>query len=156
MTARAIVIFLAAILWSNEPAFANLTVMDIVEQVSQVNYTNYLDNMLYTHLGDNRGFGPEHDLARSNIYAEFESLGLDTSLRGFQYSGSTYYNVIGARYGKVRPFDFDIIGELFGNLKVDISVEQGSANFLKCFGNIYFRYSSLSLKYFKGFLQPFT
>ena len=26
--------------------------------------------MLYTHLGDNRGFGAEHDLARANMYSE--------------------------------------------------------------------------------------
>jgi len=110
MTAWAIAIFFVAVLWSHESAFANLAVIDVVEQVSQANYTNYLDNRLYTHSGDNRGFGPEHDLARSNVYAEFASFGLNTSLHSFQYSGSTYYNVVGAHYGTVRPFDFYILG----------------------------------------------
>ena len=104
------VLFITAVLWSYESTFAVLTVLDVVEQVSQANYTNYLDNTLYTHLGDDRGFGSEHDLARSNIYAEFESFGLDTSLHGFQYSGSTYYNVVGAHYGTARPTDYYIVG----------------------------------------------
>jgi Zn-dependent M28 family amino/carboxypeptidase len=66
--------------------------------------------MLYTHLGDNRGFGAEHDLARANIYSEFDSFGLSTSLHAFEYSGDTYYNVVGAHYGTVRPDDIYILG----------------------------------------------
>ncbi|GAH31928.1 unnamed protein product, partial [marine sediment metagenome] len=69
--------------WACESASAALSVQDIVSQVSQITYTNYLDNVLYTHLGDNRGFGAEHDLARANIYSEFGSFGLSTSLHPF-------------------------------------------------------------------------
>jgi hypothetical protein len=105
-----IVLFITAVLRFYESTFAVLTVMDVVEQVSQANYTNYLDNTLYTHLGDDRGTGPEHDLAQNNIYAEFESFGLDTALHGFEYGGSTFYNVVGAHYGTVRPTDYYIVG----------------------------------------------
>ncbi len=96
--------------WVSESALAALSVQDIVSQVSQTTYTNYLDNMLYTHLGDNRGFGAEHDLARANIYSEFDSFGLSTSLHAFEYSGDTYYNVVGAHYGTVHPEDIYILG----------------------------------------------
>lgn len=96
--------------WAPESAAAGLSVQDIVSQVSQTTYTNYLDNMLYTHLGDNRGFGAEHDLARANIYSEFGSFGLSTDLHPFEYSSDTYYNVVGAHYGTVRPEDIYILG----------------------------------------------
>lgn len=93
-----------------EPAFADLTVLDVVNQVSQVSYTDYLDNKLYTHSGDNRGFGAEHDPARDNIYVEFDGFGLNTSLDAFGYGGSTYYNVVGAHYGTVSPDEIYILG----------------------------------------------
>jgi Zn-dependent M28 family amino/carboxypeptidase len=98
---------------ASESAFAVSVVpqqQDIVNQVSQTTYSYYLDDMLYTHLGDNREWGPEHDLAQSNIYGEFESFGLSTSLHPFEYGGSTYYNVVGAHYGTVRPDDIYILG----------------------------------------------
>ena len=69
--------------WASESAFAELLAsqpQDIVNQVSQTTYRHYLDDVLYTHLGDDRQWGPEHDLAQSNIYAEFEGFGLNTSL----------------------------------------------------------------------------
>jgi len=99
--------------WASESAFAGLLVpqpQDIVNQVSKTTYSYYLDDVLYTHLGDNREWGPEHDLAQSNIYGEFESFGLNTSLHSFEYGGSTYYNVVGAHYGTVRPDDIYILG----------------------------------------------
>jgi Zn-dependent M28 family amino/carboxypeptidase len=98
---------------ASESAFAVSVVpqqQDIVNQVSQTTYSYYLDEVLYTHLGDNREWGPEHDLAQSNIYGEFESFGLSTSLHPFEYGGSTYYNVVGAHYGTVRPDDIYILG----------------------------------------------
>ena len=91
-------------------AQASLTVQDIVDQVDQTTYTNYLDNMLYTHNGDDRGFGPEHDLARTNVFSQFTALGLDTSLYGFDYSGTTYYDVVGVHTGTTRPGDIYIVG----------------------------------------------
>ena len=96
--------------WASTLASAELSVQEIVSQVSQTSYTDYLDNMLYTHLGDDRGFGPEHDLARSAIYSQFSSFGLSTSLDSFSYSSDTYYNVVGTHVGTVRPDDIYIIG----------------------------------------------
>ncbi len=86
-----------------------LIVQDLVDQVNQDNYSNYLDDLLYTHTGDNRGYGSEHDLARANIFNEFDSFGLQTTLNPFQYSSSTYYNVVGVHPGLVRPDDIYIL-----------------------------------------------
>jgi len=98
---------------ASESAFAGLLAaqpQDIVDQVSQTTYRHYLDDVLYTHLGDDRQWGPEHDLAQSNIYAEFEGFGLNTSLHPFEYKGSTFYNVVGVHYGIVRPDNIYILG----------------------------------------------
>lgn len=103
------ILFIASC-WTCEPAFAVPAVQDIVEQVSQTTYRHYLDDMLYTHLGDNRQWGPQHDLARANIYSEFISFGLNTVLHPFSYSGQTYYNVVGVHYGTIRPDDIYIVG----------------------------------------------
>jgi len=103
------VVLFAFIACISQPGLAGLTVLDVVEQVSQANYTHYLDEVLYTHSGDDRGSGPQHDLARNNILAEFDSFGLETSLDPFQYSG-TYYNVVGVHSGSARPDDIYVVG----------------------------------------------
>lgn len=92
-----------------------VTVQDVVDQVSQVSYTQYLytANFLYTHDGDNRGIGGannHHDDAQANIYTTFQSFGLITSLDPFLYSGQTYYNVIGVHEGILYPNRMYIIG----------------------------------------------
>ncbi len=118
MKRQSILVILTAALFvfipcASESAFAVLVPpqeQDIVNQVDQTMYSYYLDDVLYTHSGDNREWGPEHDLAQNNIYGEFESFGLDTSLHPFDYAGSTYYNVVGVHYGTVRPDDIYILG----------------------------------------------
>jgi Zn-dependent M28 family amino/carboxypeptidase len=85
-------------------------VADIVNQVSLTTYRHFLDDDLYAHTGDDRGFGPQHDLARDNIYARFQSFGLVTALDPFSYNSSTYYNVIAMSLGTVRPNDIYVIG----------------------------------------------
>jgi hypothetical protein len=50
------------------------TVAEVIEQVSTESYTNYLQNELYTHDGDERCFGPQHDLAQQRIRELFESI----------------------------------------------------------------------------------
>ncbi len=85
-------------------------VADAVGQVSQATYTDYLDNWLYTHDGDDRGYGPEHDLARDNIEQLLGDFGLATSLDPFTYSSNTYYNVVGVQTGTTRPDDIYIVG----------------------------------------------
>ena len=65
-------------------------------------------NLLYTHAGNDRFFGPEHDLA--NIQLLWTSFGLTTTLHAFTAYGGTYYNVV---------------GELPGTMPNDISALSG-------------------------------
>jgi Zn-dependent M28 family amino/carboxypeptidase len=88
----------------------NTSTTSIVDRISEAAYTSHHQDRLYTHTGDNRGFGTEHDLARDNIQAWFESLGLTTSLDAFSYSSSTYYNVVGELTGVTNPDEIYIIG----------------------------------------------
>lgn len=84
-----------------------------VTRVSQANYRHYLDDMLYAHEGDDRGFGPEHDLARDNIVELLESFGLTVTLEPFDYLGETYYNLVGTKLGTTYPNQEYIIGAHF-------------------------------------------
>jgi hypothetical protein len=84
--------------------------MAAAEQVSEASYRDILDNWLYTHAGDNRGFGPEHDLARDNIESLFLLYGFDVQLHPFQQSATTYYNVVATKTGTVHPTQEYIIG----------------------------------------------
>jgi hypothetical protein len=79
-------------------------------RVSEDSYRHYLDDMLYTHAGDNRGFGPEHDLAQANIVSLMESFGLTVMMEPFTYITETYYNVVGTKVGTVYPYQEFIIG----------------------------------------------
>ncbi len=84
--------------------------LEIVDQVSQTDYQHYLDDRLYTRTGDNRGSGPEHDLARASIYSELESFGLETSLQSSTDGSGYISNVVGVHYGMTRPDDIYILG----------------------------------------------
>ena len=101
------------------------TVQDIVGQVSVDSYRDLLDNHLYTHAGDARGFdtvgnprypAAEHDAARDNILGEFAALGLSTTLDPFTFtstSGKVYLNcnnVVAVKRGERRPGDVYILG----------------------------------------------
>ncbi len=92
------------------------------DQVTEANYRYFLgDNegvagILYTHVGDNRGYGPEHDLARDNIAAEFASFGLTVTLEPFTYYGYTYHNVVGTQLGTTYPDQEYIIGAHFDSV----------------------------------------
>lgn len=82
-----------------------------VEQVDMASYQHYLDDLLYTRLGHNRGVGGrEHDLARDNIYSEFAAFGLETSLDPFKYNGRTYHNVVGVLPGTTRADEVYVLG----------------------------------------------
>ncbi|MBU0638211.1 MAG: M28 family peptidase, partial [Planctomycetes bacterium] len=90
---------------------ASVVARFVVEQVDQATYQYYHADLLYTHDGDNRGpYGAEHDLARDNIYATFQSFGLDVEYDGFWYGGRQYYNVVGTQVGTVYPARQYIIG----------------------------------------------
>jgi hypothetical protein len=72
---------------------------DVVGGISQASYTHIHQDLLYTHTGDNRGFGPEHDLARDNLVDYFTDLGLTTTQDPFTYNGQTYHNVVATKPG---------------------------------------------------------
>ncbi len=84
----------------------------MVDEILRSSYQHYLDDELYTHDGDSRGYryGPEHDLARDNIFAHFEAEGLDTYLDPFEYGSNTYYNVVGIHEGVTNPEQIYIVG----------------------------------------------
>lgn len=84
----------------------------IVGRVNQSSYQRYLDDELYTHLGDNRRgrTGAEHDPARDNIFDIFQSFGLNTTLHSFDYLDTTYYNVIGTLAGATNPDQIYVLG----------------------------------------------
>ncbi|MHB0960644.1 MAG: M28 family peptidase [Pirellulaceae bacterium] len=96
-------------------------ILPIVNQVSQSSYEDIHGNLLYTHLGDNRAVGgPEHDLARDNIYDYFQGLGLTTSLDTISdvedVLGDWYHfdpplvNVVGVKPGVTHPDNVYIVG----------------------------------------------
>ena len=102
-------------------------ISQIVDQVSQSSYTHYLDDLLYTHDGDNRGvLGAEHDPARTNIFNQFDSFGLNPYLDPFQYNSSTYYNVVATRPGTTRPEDIYILGAHFDSVNNPGADDNGS------------------------------
>lgn len=102
--------WMTVILTAFSATLSTAQVERVVDQVSQSSYRHFLDDLLYTHYGHNRGFGAEHDLARDNIYNHFRSLGLRTTLEPFTYSGRTYYNVVAIHPGTVRPNEIYIVG----------------------------------------------
>lgn len=84
--------------------------------VTVVGYFHLMDDLMYAHNGDDRGWGPEHDLARDNIYDHFESLGLDVSYHQFYYDGDSYYNVVATKPGSVYPDEVLILGAHFDSV----------------------------------------
>ena len=96
-------------------------IMPVVNQVSQSSYQHFLDDMLYTHLGDSRGYASQqHNLARNNIHDHFQSLGLTTSLDVIteveDVVGGTFQfnpplvNVVGVKTGVTYPDNIYIVG----------------------------------------------
>ncbi len=61
-------------------------------------------------IGLGGGFGPEHDLARDNIAATFESFGLEVELHEFWYSGHQSFNVVATQMGTVYPDSQYVVG----------------------------------------------
>lgn len=101
-------------------------ISQIVDQITQSSYTHFLDDLLYTHDGDDRGFGAEHDLARTNIFDQFDNFGLDPYLDPFQYNSTTYYNVVATHQGTTRPEDIYILGAHFDSVNNPGADDNGS------------------------------
>ena len=108
--------------------------MAAADEVDQAIYYDLMDNWLYTHAGDDRGSGPEHDLARDNIAFLMESYGLTVTLEPFTYSGSTYHNVVGEKLGTVYPDQIYIIGAHFDSVNNPGADDNasGTATVLEC------------------------
>ena len=79
-------------------------------RVDEFSYRHYLDDLLYTHDGDDRGYGLDHDLARDNIALTMASFGLTVTLEPFEYNSSTYYNVVGTKLGTLDATQQYVIG----------------------------------------------
>ncbi len=94
---------LAALLACTMPSSASDMGVAAGAQITAATYQDVLDNQLYTHDGDDRRYGPEHDLARDNIETLMEGFGLSVVLEPFNYSGDTYYNVVGTKVGTTYP-----------------------------------------------------
>ncbi|UCC32787.1 MAG: M28 family peptidase, partial [Phycisphaerales bacterium] len=109
---RRVVVFLTAglALAPALPALASPEGEVAAALVSEESYCHYLDDELYAHEGDNRGFGPEHDLAQANIISLFASFGLTVTLEPFDYYGATYHNVVGTHLGTATPDQEYVIG----------------------------------------------
>jgi hypothetical protein len=101
-------------------------ISQIVDQVSQASYTHYLDDLLYTHDGDNRGYGAEHDPACTNIFKQFNRYGLNPYLDPFSYNNSTYYNVVATHPGATRPEDIYVLGAHFDSVNNPGADDNGS------------------------------
>ncbi len=85
--------------------------MAAADEVSQASYYDFMDNWLYTHVGDDRGTsGAEHDLAMDNIAGFFDDYGLTVTLEPFTYYGATYYNVVGTKTGTLYPNQEYVLG----------------------------------------------
>ena len=85
-------------------AYAATVPQTVASQFSTANYQHYLDNVLFTHLGHNKGIGgAQHDPCRDAIAAELTALGYTVELHPFTYQAVTYFNVIATKTGTVTP-----------------------------------------------------
>ena len=92
---------------------APLTVPELVNQFSATNYFNLVSNKLYTRAGMNRApveiGGAQHDLCRDAIHAEFQRVGVSSSLDPFSYVDTTnntlvnVCNIIAVKPGVMNP-----------------------------------------------------
>jgi autotransporter-associated beta strand protein len=102
------------------------SIQDVAGLVSQSAYTDVHVNSLYTHAGNNRGYGAQHDLARTNIYNAFANFGLNPVLSPFNYYGTTYYNVVATLPGTVNPSQVYIVGAHFDSASNPGADDNGS------------------------------
>jgi len=84
---------------------------EVSGQIDQAWYTYFLDDLLFTHYGDDRGVGgADHHAARDNIRDTLLSYGLTCDFEVFSYWGSTGYNVVAELPGTTRPDEIYIVG----------------------------------------------
>ncbi len=89
----------------------------IVEDVNIDQYTHVHQDLLHTFMGDNRGFGAEHDSARDDIFDELSSYTqLNVELAPFLYAGNTYHNVVATQTGTDFPDEIYVVGAHFDSV----------------------------------------
>jgi hypothetical protein len=103
----------ASLAWFGGPATASTIGKRVAQDVRIDNYQHYLEDLLYTHLGDDRGYGPEHDLARENIETTMRGFGLAVELEPFEYDTVVYYNVVATQPGAEIPDQIVVVGAHF-------------------------------------------
>lgn len=83
----------------------------IADRVQTESYRHYLEDVLYTHQGMNRGAngGTHHDLARDAILETLSGFGLQAELSPFVYNSRTYNNVIATQLGTRFPNQYYIL-----------------------------------------------
>lgn len=113
---RSVGLWIWAALVASIPAAASQPGQVISQQTSSAVYQHYLEDLLYTHLGDNRGFGAQHDLARANIVSTLESFGLSVALEPFVYNSVTYYNIVATQPGTDNPSQTVVVGAHFDSV----------------------------------------
>jgi Zn-dependent M28 family amino/carboxypeptidase len=93
-------------------ALDSLQTNEMVDQVSQTSYQNYLDNSLCAHIGQSRfSDTDQHNTVRDNIEATFKAIGLNTTVDTFiDAYGRTSWNIVGELPGTTRPNDIYIVG----------------------------------------------
>jgi hypothetical protein len=111
--------------WLPAPAGA-ATVADIVNQVNQASFTDYLNNLLYAHNGDNRFLtGPQHDPCADNIFVQFRRFGWTTRFDPFDGKSEGISgpgrNVIAIKQGVTRPDDIYIVGGHYDGKRLNSS-----------------------------------
>lgn len=83
----------------------------VANQIDQAVYRHYHQDLLFTHLGDDRRAGsPQQGQARTNISSEFASFGLTVELHAFHMQGRDGVNVIATQTGTLDPDALFIIG----------------------------------------------
>jgi len=114
MTNKRFAIITAAVCFSlpSTSAHASDIGQQIAGQVDATTYRHYLDNLLYTHYGDNRDglYGDDHPLARANIVATLRSFGLQVEVQSFTSNYGTHYNVVATQTGLIYPDAYYVIG----------------------------------------------
>lgn len=98
----------------------------IADGVDIVTYRHYLQDLLYARLGDDRGFGSEHDLARDNIVEVLSSFDLVVELEPFPYNDLTYYNVVATQLGTEFPDEVYVVGAHFDSANNPGADDNGS------------------------------
>ena len=106
-------IYITVVAWllSGPLATASEIGRQIANRVDTSVYRHFLDDLLYTHDGHDRGVGgPEHDPARDNIADTLASFGLEVTLHAFSSSTVDGVNVVATQYGSTYPDAQFVIG----------------------------------------------